>query len=222
MDGREHYYTLISSLPAMPRHFAVEQVPITQTRLEKRLDMLSDQDREAVEQLRAFLLWDRQPWDKTDEEVVAHYNELTASLKNSTAKQIASRQLDIRIVLSGLRRRRKGMSPPIMAGRWGRHIKDNWQEAEFKLHWKYPWIADVDRLIDDYDCKEVARILLEASWKYLGSLADQVTFSFDAVLIYLARWEIIYRWTSLDAEKGRERFQQLVTESLDEYANQYE
>lgn len=187
MDGREHYYTLISSLPAMPRHFAVDRVPITQTRLEKRLEMLSDEDRKTVERLRAFLLWDRQPWDKTDEDVVAHYEELTASLKNHTAIHVTSRQLDVRIVLSGLRRRRKDMTPPLKVGRWGRHIDQHWQEPEFKLLWKYPWISDFERLTAEHDCREASTMLLEASWKYLGQLADQHTFSFDAVLIYLAR-----------------------------------
>jgi hypothetical protein len=39
--------------------------------------------------------------------------------------------------------------------------------------------------------------------------------------LYLARWEIIDRCTSRDAEAGRERFDNLITETLGDYANLY-
>ena len=95
------YYTLVASLPAMPRHFEVERVPITQPRLEKRLEMLKAEDAEVVGQLLAFLLWDRQPRDRTDEEVISHYNELMPRTKNRLARHIVAFQMDIRTIMSG-------------------------------------------------------------------------------------------------------------------------
>ena len=64
--------------------------------------------------------------------------------------------------------------------------------------------------------------MLGITWSRWAKLAEQYFFSFEAVLLYLARWEIVSRWTSRDATLGRQRFEQLVTESLDEYANLYE
>ena len=66
------------------------------------------------------------------------------------------------------------------------------------------------------------QIILEISWDHWYKLAEHYFFSFEAVLIYLARWEIINRWLSRDAQLGQERFEQLVTESLSEYVNLYE
>lgn len=222
MARSNSYYTLVASLPAMPRHFEVDRVPIAQPRLEKRLEMLKPEDAEVVEQLRAFLLWDRQPWDRTDEEVVSHYDELMSTTRNRLARHIVAFQMDIRTIISGLRRRRRGLPPPPGIGQWVDHIRKNWEDPQFSLRWQHPWIAEMDQLLDTADSLQVERIKLGVAWNHWAKLAEQYYFSFEAVLLYLARWEIIHRWVSHDAALGRQRFEQLVTESLDEYANLYE
>jgi len=216
------YYTLVASLPAMPRHFEVERVPIALPRLEKRLEMLKPGDAEVVGQLLAFLLWDRQPPHRTDDEMIAHYQKLMSTTANLQARHIVAFRMDIRTIMSGLRRRRRGLPPPPGLGQWVEHIRRNWEHPEFKLQWQYPWIAQVDQLLGTTDCLAVERILLGVTWTHWTKLAEQYFFSFEAVLLYLARWEIIHRWISRDATLGRQRFGQLVTESLDEYANLYE
>ena len=222
MARSNSYYTLVASLPAMPRYFEVDRVPITQPRLEKRLEMLKRQDAAVVEQLRAFLLWDRQPWDRTDEEVISHYNQLMSTTKNRLARHIVAFQMDVRTIMSGLRRRRRGLPPPPGVGQWVDHIRKNWEHPEFKLRWQHRWIVEMDQLLDTTDCLRVQRIKLGLAWNHWAKLAEQYYFSFEAVLLYLARWEIIHRWVSRDAALGRQRFEQLVTESLDEYADLYE
>jgi len=215
------YYTLVASLPALPRHFEVDRVPIVQPRLEKRLGMLKPVDAKVVERLRAFLLWDRQPPDRTDEEMIEHYLEFMSTTSNSLARHIVAFRFNIRTIMSALRRRRRGLPPPPKVGEWGVHIEQNWGHTEFKLQRHYPWIAQVEQLLDTSDCLAVERILLGVTWAHWAKLAEQHFFSFETVLLYLARWEIIHRWTSQDAAVGGQRFEQLVTESLDEYANLY-
>ena len=80
----------------------------------------------------------------------------------------------------------------------------------------------MDQLLGTTDCLAVERTLLGVTWNHWAKLAERYFFSFEAVLLYLARWEIVSRWTSRDAALGRQRFHQLVTESLDEYVNLYE
>src|SRR5262249_32033256 len=43
-------------------------------------------------------------------------------------------------------------------------------------------------------------------------------FSYEAVVLYIARWDIIRHWQQLQAERGRVVFEALVTEPLGEYA----
>ncbi|HUT91194.1 MAG TPA: DUF2764 family protein [Thermoguttaceae bacterium] len=222
MRPSNSYHFLLGSLPAMPRHFDVDRVPITQPRLKKRLELLRPEDAEVLERLKAFLIWDRQPWDRTDEEVISHYDQLMSSMRNRLGRHIVAFQMDIRTIMSGLRRRRRGLPPPPGVGQWVDHIRKNWEHPEFRLQWEHPWIAPMSRLLDTTDCLEAQRIKLSVTWNHWTKLAEQYFFSFEAVLLYLVRWEIINRWTSRDAALGRERFEQLVTESLDEHANLYE
>jgi len=221
MVSSNSYYMLVASLPAMPTRFEVERLPITQTRLLKRLEMLKPEDAKVVEELRAFLVWDRQPWNRTDEEVIEHYDKLMSTTRNRLAREIVAFQMDVRTIMSGLRRRRLGMPPPPGVGQWVDHIRKNWEHPQFKLQWEHPWIAEMEPLLGTTDCVEVERIKFEAVWRHWAKLSERYFFSFEAVLLYLCRWEIVRRWTSLDAEQGRRRFEQLVTESLDEYANIY-
>ncbi len=215
------YYFLIASLPAMPRHFEVERVPITLPRLVERLEVLEPADARVVKQLRSFLVWDRQPPDRTDEEMISRYEQIMSATRNRLARHAVAFRMDVRTITSGLRRRRRGLGPPPGVGQWVEHIRKNWEHPDFKLGRQHPWIPKVDRLLGTTDCLAVERTLLEVTWNRWNKLAEQYFFSFEAVLLYLARWEIVNRWTSLDAELGRQRFEQLVTESLDEYVNLY-
>jgi hypothetical protein len=63
------------------------------------------------------------------------------------------------------------------------------------------------------------RALLDATWSYLKRRADDYYFSFEAVVLYVARWNIIRQWQDLQAERGRSIFETLVTEALGEHAN---
>jgi len=216
------YYTLLASLPALPRSFEVDRVPITLPRLEHRLKMLTPEDAEVVAQLRAFLLWDRHRRDRTDEEVIPYYDEFMSTMANPLARDIVSFRMDIRTIMSGLRRRRRGLPPPPGVGQWVDHIRRNWDHPQFKLAWQHPWIAEVVGLLGTTDCLPVERILLGVGWNHWARLAEQHYFDFEAVLLYLARWEILSRWVGQDATLGRQRFEQLIMESLNEYVNLYQ
>jgi len=60
-----------------------------------------------------------------------------------------------------------------------------------------------------------------AVWAYLRRRADDYYFSFEAVVLYVTRWNIIRQWQEQQAGRGREIFEALVTEALGEYANVY-
>ena len=216
------YYTLIASLPALPKSFEVDRVPITQPRLEQRLQMLKPKDAEVVAILEAFLLWDRQRLHRTDEKVVHYYRDLLSRVANPLARQIVDFRMDIRTIMSGLQRRRRALSPPPGVGQWVDHIRRNWEHPDFKLGWEHPWIAEVNRLLGATECLSIERTLMKVAWNRWNREAERHDpFSFEALLLYLARWEMINRWVNMDATIGRNRFDELVTEALDEYVDLY-
>ena len=213
------YYTLIASLPALPPSFEVERDPITRPRLAQRLKLLEPEDVAALDRLTDFLAWDRQPLDRTDEEMVAHYGQLLTGLRNSLVRRLVDDRMQVKTIVSGLRRRRANLPPPVGMEPWAGHLRRNWGHPDFGLQYRHPWISRFRELTDAGDVVEANRLLLSVAWKEWSRLANDYQFSFEAVILYLARWEIIDRWTSRDAERGRQRFEQLITETLGEHAN---
>ena len=50
----------------------------------------------------------------------------------------------------------------------------------------------------------------------------QEPFSFESLILYLIRWELIYRWVSRDAVQGEQVFEQLANQAMGEFANMYD
>jgi Protein of unknown function (DUF2764) len=209
-----NYYWLVASLPHMPRSFEVEQVPISSIRLEQRLKMLGERDESIVEQVQSFLLWDRQRPERTDEDVQREYNRLMNSITNKLVRDIINHRMDVRTITCALRRRRLGLEAPSAVGQYVELIRKHWQHPDFCLAREHPWIPRVRETLEANQPLEVERQLLSATWDRWVKLADKFYFSFETILLYLARWEIVDRWTRLDASVGRQRFDDLMSQTL--------
>ena len=98
MTATTNYYSLVASLPHMPRSFEIERVPISRIQLQQRLKMLGDRDKNIVEQVQSFLLWDRQLPERTDDEVEMEYDRLMKSISNSLVRDIINHRMDIRTI----------------------------------------------------------------------------------------------------------------------------
>lgn len=208
------YYTLISSLPHLPAHFDVERPPISRPRLNERLQLLTESDAKVLRQQLDFLAWDRQPIDREDQEVVHAYDNLRQSVEHPILMEIVEHRINVRTIVSALRRRRAGQPPPLGVGQLVDPIRRMWKEPQFGLDGRFPWIADFATRMEQGDALAAERVLYEFTWNTWCRMAAEFTFSFEAVMLYLARWSIIDRWTSRDAARGRELFEHLIGEVL--------
>ncbi|QDT16700.1 DUF2764 family protein [Alienimonas californiensis] len=213
-----NYYTLIASLPPLPTHFDVERPPISRRQLAERLSQLSEEDAETVRQLADFFDWDRQPLDRTDAEIARELTNLQ-TVQHPLVLRIIQHRLDVRIVVSALRRRRDGLSQPVPIGELSETIRRHWSDPTFGLGGRQPWIEPFAKFMTEGRVVEAQRTLFEHTWRQWRRLATEFTFSLEAVILYLARWEIIYRWTSRNAEAGRTRFDTMIQDTLGDYAH---
>ncbi len=212
------YYMLLASLPHMPRTFDVEHVPISRLRLEQRLRMLSARDAGTVEQVQRFWLWDRQHAERTDQEVREEYDRLMTAIRNPLVRNIIAFRMDVRTITSALRRRRLGMAPPEGVGRWVDQIHRHWDHPDFRLIREHPWIPALKADMEANVPLQAERRLLQVTWNRWTRLSDDYHFSFEALLLYLARWEIVDRWTRRNEQLGCRRFETLLTEALGAHA----
>ena len=72
--------------------------------------------------------------------------------------------------------------------------------------------AKVDNALSLGDLLSREKELDDISWEKISSLETFHYFDLTAVLAYIAKLHIADRWLTLDEQKGRERFQQLVNE----------
>lgn len=216
------YYTLIGSLPALPRRFdEVEGVPISQLRLEERLKMLEPHDAEVIEKMSEFLAWERQPLERTDEDIVRHYQKFTNETGNRFARELIAYIMAIRTVLAGLRCRRLQQEPPPGVPTLAAQMSRNWNHPDFGLGTQFPWIAAVDEQLKGDSPFELERMRIDLSWRRARRLSEGYFFTFEAVLLYLIRWDLVDRWTQRDAQAGQQKFEQLVTDAMGDYAHMF-
>jgi len=138
-------------------------------------------------------------------------------------RDILAHGIDVRMIAVALRCRRRGLAlPTVGVGQWFDHIRHNFNQPDFKLGRVFPWIPEAERLLAQGDVLTLYRqYVLGATWTYLKKRAEDYYFSFEAVVLYIARWDIIRHWQQLQAERGRAIFETLVTEALGAYANIY-
>ena len=216
------YYTLMGSLPALPSNFVdAERVPISRSSLDERLKMLTDHDGVVIQAMTDFLVWERQPIEHSDEEVVRHYEQFMQTIRDAFAKSLIREVMVVRTIFAGLRCRRLSLDPPTGVSAVAKQMAQHWSHPDFRLGTHFPWITEVDELLRGDAPFDLEQTRYEVFWRRIKSLSDQYYFSFEAVVLYLMRWEILYRWTRRDAAVGREKFEQLVTAALGSYATMF-
>lgn len=222
MTRRTMYYTLIGSLPTLPRHFeAVARLPISAVQLDKRLKMLEPHDAAVLEELRAFLSWERQPMERTDAEVVSHYGQFLERVDNEFVRELIGYTMAARTILAGLRCRRLRREPPTGVPPVAEHIARHWTHPDFRLGRHFPWIARIDAELNDKTPSAAERTRLEIAWQHRRKLAERYQFTFEAVVLFVLGWEVLYRWTRRDVAAGQQKFHQLVSEAMSRFGDMF-
>jgi hypothetical protein len=212
---------LVASLPALPIRFDAGRLPITRATLRTRMNMLDPEDHRVIDQVAAFFVWDRQPLDRTDEEVLQTYNQLMREIDNPLVRRIIDHRIDMRTIVTAIRRHQHGDGPPEGIGQTTPIIRRNWNQPGFGLQNRFWWIDPFTRALEAGRVREGQHTLFTDLWKTWTKISEQYFFTFEAIILYLARWEIVDRWTSQNADEGRRRFDDLITETMGEYANLY-
>ncbi len=223
-NDTDAYIMLISGLPSTEAIFLAKQPPLSRLKLDRRLRVLTPEHAELLEQVEGALQWDRLPISLSEEQVVERGRQALAQIENEVVQDIIRDRLEIRTCVAALRRRNRGEAAPAPGTRWGvgrwvDHIARNWTEPAFRLDRTFPWLREADRLMKQEDTVALERLLLEQAALGLDRRAGEHLFDFEAVVIYVLKWNIIDRWVRYNAEAAARRFQDLTDSALGDYAN---
>ncbi|MFA5984038.1 MAG: DUF2764 family protein [Methylococcaceae bacterium] len=219
LSQRYKYTMLLSSLPVQPLQlFSASQTSISRLQLDQRLALLDVQDSEDLKRIEELLHWS-QIKNATDEFIVKKSLEVVAAINNPFLKKILTWRLEFRTLLAALRMRQAGVKQPARhgfhgIGRWLEHIEQNWQKNDFGLGLQVPWIVPAEQLLSQNKTYELEKLLLATIWQYYARECNSHYFDFPAVVIYVLRWDISYRWTLYHTEKATQRFDELVNAGI--------
>ena len=219
MRGIE-YVQLMASLPALGPILAAKTAPINRVRLRARLrGMLRPEHLAEVDAAASILAWPRQALLTTDADFVRHARKVIPTLKSEALRRLVHDQVEQRTVLAALRRRHAGRDAPAAGEIWGYgryvdRIRANWREPDFGLGQSLKWLLPAKEKLDKEDAAGLERIVLEAAWRRADRLVGAHDFDFEAVALYVVRWNLLERWTRYDAEAAAARFSTLVADAL--------
>lgn len=210
---------LIASLPAHKKVlFDEKQVPLSRIQLDRRLAMLDDKDAALLLMIEQLLHWSHIAQEIDQEFLDVTLSEID-SCNNYIIKNLVIWRMDLRIILAALRLRHRGQTtPPAKAqfafDKWFRIVHAHWQEPDMGLSSQFPWIAQVNRLLEMDESLQLEKYLLNLVWDHYRRLGQGHYFNFEAVVIYVLCWDIINRWTSYNREHALQRFNQLLQTEL--------
>jgi hypothetical protein len=227
MSDPNAYVMLITGLPRPEALFRSKRPPLSRLKLDRRLRVLTPEDAESLARVEQILTWSSQPIAMTEAQFVAKVKTAMQAIDNETLRLIIRDRLEIRSCIAALRRRHRGEAAPTAGtvwgyGRWLAHIARNWSETSFRLDGVFPWLREADRLLKTGDSLALQRLLLDQVWKNVSRHAGEHEFDFEAVVIYVLKWDIVDRWVRHDSEQAAARFEQMTETGLGDYANLFE
>jgi hypothetical protein len=217
------YAMLICAMPHHGSLFRSSRPPLSRIRLQHFVDMLDEGDRADFEIVSSLLDWSRQRRERGDEVLLAFARRKIPELVNPMARELVEWRLELRTVAAALRHRERGEKQPPGNnnwgfGRWLPTILRNWQDPDFGLLRVYPWIPEARALLERDESLALERLLMQQTWADLNRRAEGHEFDFEAVLIYIQRWDMVARWTSYKAQHACARFEHMVREGLVDFA----
>ncbi len=218
------YTLLMSSLPRHPKDLLTAMLPpISRIQLDKRLVLLDEQDRNELNHIEQVIFWSHAR-DASSEQVIAQDNAAIAGIKTKLLKDLVLWRLTTRTLMSALRMRHAGFVPNaqnrfIGFGKWPAQIEKNWGQPNFGINpIEISWLSKASDYIAQNQPLELEKLLLDLSWKYYANLGNDHVFDFEAVAIYVLRWDVINRWSHYNRDYFKEtalaNFNQLVDAGL--------
>ena len=217
-----NYLTLMASMPALPTPFSAGELPISQLGLVARLRLLDDDDALLLERVQNVMLWERIDISLPASAIVRSVDEVMAALGSETLRAVVRERFELRTVLAALRRRRRGESaPPVDMvwgyGRYADHIRRNWTRPHFGLRRTMPWLGEVRELHDVGSTLRLDQAISRVAWRSLVDAHRAHEFNFEAVVLYVLKYDMIARWLGRSAPRARKRFDELVATGLGNY-----
>lgn len=223
-DKETRYVSLINSLPFHGPLFHAKHTPLSRYQLNQRLSLLTSEDAATLQHLLNILDWKQISMSQSDEVIVRSASRLLSEIDQPFVRHLFLQRMEIRTLVSALRQKHHGKAAPNQkklwgVGRWVQHIRRNWRAPGFNLQNVFPWVIEAEKLLAAGNSLEFEKLILGAVWRELDTLSDGHHFDFEAVIIYVMRWNLVARWTSYNGESAAQVFDKLTEDGLTKFTH---
>ncbi len=220
--GAARYITLGASLPALGPVLAATVVPINRARLDARLrGALRPADLRQLDAVRGLLSWPSLQHHADDAAALAAARRAMDAVASPDIRDFLRDRMELRTLVAALRRRAAGEGPPPPDMAWGfgrylRRMRANWSDPAFGVGRAFPFAARAAQALGTGNSAGMERIVLEAAWAQADRRAAAHSFDLETIVFYVARWELLDRWTRYDAQAAEARFADLLDKTATE------
>ncbi|GAW87426.1 conserved hypothetical protein [Bathymodiolus platifrons methanotrophic gill symbiont] len=167
------YAMLMASLQPHPLSlWDLKNKPASKIHLERRLSLLQDSERQQLEEIVSVLHWARMDNENnSDAKIAAKAERVINSIDNPLLRETIIWRMELRTIMTAIRRRKLGMDAPSRNERWGYgqvvpFIRKNWQIDDFSLSHRFGWIKQANTLFETEQSVELEKLLLNLSWQH--------------------------------------------------------
>ena len=221
IDGEATRYTLLlSSLPYLPPPLSRQRfIPPSRIQIDKALRMLEEGDAQRMARLNLVLHWAHLSLEREDKAIVADARQLLEEEPSPLLREVIRERLEMRTLVAAMRRREQERQPQPgetwAIGRYSGRILANWHDPAFGLGHLFGWLNEAVRLLRNGETLALDRLLMFEAWRRLQRVEDRHDFSFDAVALYVMRWDILDRLGRQQEEAAKSRFESMLNGSLE-------
>jgi hypothetical protein len=221
IDPSCRYAMLVCYLPPLPAApFAIRQAPLSRLQLDRRLALLSSEDAEDLATIESLAHWDRIPLATGEQRFLVQAQHALDQFSRPSLREMLRWRLEMRTLVGALRRRHRGLPSPSPGEAFGfgqcvDAIRRHWEESDFRLGHLQPWVSMANEHIRAGNHVGLEHLLFSMVWNHYTRLAWDHHFDFEAVVLYVLRWNLIDRLARHDAKAARQRFEALLAQGLE-------
>lgn len=155
---------------------------------------------------------DKQGFFAEDEMTLQYLEYCIKECSSKMMRRWYSLILDITNILTAMLARKQGWNVSDFIkgeGEVQTMIREN-QTKDFNLSHEYDYMKQLMQIVDEDDPVKKERMIDAFKWEWLDEHTFFEPFSIEAVFAYFCKLSLQYRWSVLDIEQGKAKFEQII------------
>lgn len=156
--------------------------------------------------------------DKTgyypEDDIMFLYYQYGMKCPNKMVREWFQLNLNINNILTAMIARQNGwnVSDYVLGNDEVAEMLRNNSTRDFDLTNELDYVTDLMPIVEETDPVQKERRFDVFRWKWLDEYTFFEPFSFESVFAYMCKLQMLERWSQLDTEQGKAKFEQIITD----------